>query len=166
MRQTSPIVLILYIVLLFGNISVLEKVNTQIPTETIQLNHVVIPDRTEIIQLNHNETVQLNHVVIPDRTEIVNAPSRGTRTKTITATYYTWTGNQTKTGTWPKEGRTVAVDPKVIPLGSHLIIDGVGGYIAEDTGGLIQGDKIDIYKTSRNECIQLGVKKVKVQILN
>lgn len=144
MRQTSPIVLILYIVLLFGNISVSEKVNTPTPTETIQLNHVVIPDRTEI----------------------VNAPSRGTRTKTITATYYTWTGNQTKTGTWPKEGRTVAVDPKVIPLGSHLIIDGVGGYIAEDTGGLIQGDKIDIYKTSRNECIQLGVKKVKVQILN
>lgn len=166
MRQTSPIVLIIYIVLLFGNISVSEKVNTPTPTETIQLNHVVIPDRTEIIQLNHNETVQLNHVVIPDRTEIVNAPSRGTRTKTITATYYTWTGNQTKTGTWPKEGRTVAVDPKVIPLGSHLIIDGVGGYIAEDTGGLIQGDKIDIYKTSRNECIQLGVKKVKVQILN
>lgn len=144
MRQTSPIVLIIYIVLLFGNISVSEKVNTPTPTETIQLNHVVIPDRTEI----------------------VNVPSRGTRTKTITATYYTWTGNQTKTGTWPKEGRTVAVDPKVIPLGSHLIIDGVGGYIAEDTGGLIQGDKIDIYKTSRNECIQLGVKKVKVQILN
>jgi len=101
-----------------------------------------------------------------DRNEVRPTPSRGKPTKTMTATHYTWTGNQTKTGTWPKEGRTVAVDPKVIPLGSRLIIDGVGGYIAEDTGKAIVGNKIDIYKSNRNECINLGIKKVSIQIID
>lgn len=124
----------------------------------------IIPEKID--EPTPNTVTHLNKVVSIDRTESMDLPSRGNRTKTMTATYYTWTGNKTKTGTWPEEGRTVAVDPEVIPLGSRLIIDGVGGYIAEDTGGVIQSNKIDIYKTSRNECINLGIKIVNVQIIN
>ena len=71
----------------------------------------------------------------------------------------------TATGTAPTPGRTVAVDPKVIPYGSEVIIDG-HTYIAEDCGGSIKGNKIDICFETHQEAIEFGVRyaagKVKV----
>ena len=61
----------------------------------------------------------------------------------------------TATSTQATAGRTIAVDPKVIPLGTEVIIDGQS-YIAEDTGGAIKGNKIDIYVDSHSEAIQRG----------
>ena len=43
-----------------------------------------------------------------------------------------------------KAGRTVAVDPRVIPLGIRLLIDGQE-YIAEDVGGAVKNNHIDIF---------------------
>lgn len=51
-------------------------------------------------------------------------------------------GGNTASGTPVREG-VVAVDPRVIPLGSTVIIDGKE-YLAEDTGGWIKGKRIDI----------------------
>ena len=70
----------------------------------------------------------------------------------------------TASGTTTKANRTVAVDPKVIPLGSKLMINGKI-YIAEDTGGFIKGKKIDIFMPSYNDCIQWGVRNVKVYLI-
>ena len=61
----------------------------------------------------------------------------------------------TATGTQATAGRTIAVDPKVIPLGTEVIIDGQA-YIAEDTGGAIKGNKIDIFCDSHEEAINRG----------
>ena len=61
----------------------------------------------------------------------------------------------TATGTQATAGRTIAVDPKVIPLGTEVIIDGQS-YIAEDTGGAIKGNKIDIFCESHDEAINRG----------
>jgi 3D (Asp-Asp-Asp) domain-containing protein len=61
----------------------------------------------------------------------------------------------TATGTQATAGRTIAVDPKVIPLGTEVIIDGQH-YIAEDTGGAIKGNKIDIFCDSHEEAINRG----------
>ena len=71
----------------------------------------------------------------------------------------------TATGTRPKEGRTVAVDPKVIPLGSTVFIEGFGYYIAEDTGGAIKGNRIDVFLMDYNKAKQLGRRTAKVWIL-
>lgn len=79
------------------------------------------------------------------------------------ATAYTWTGYRTATGTWPSRG-TVAVDPRVIPLGTELYIEGYGPAVAADTGGAIQGHRVDLYMDSKNECLQWGRRKVEVQI--
>lgn len=90
----------------------------------------------------------------------------GGRTMTMEATAYCYTGCRTYTGTWPEEGRTVAVDPKVIPLGSELVINGQGGYMAEDTGGLIKGRRIDIYFNDEQTCWEWGRRDVEVTILD
>ena len=79
-------------------------------------------------------------------------------------TAYTWTGNRTASGTWPAVG-TAAVDPKVIPLGTKLYIEGYGPAVALDTGGAIQGQKIDLYMDSEHECLQWGRRQVEVRVI-
>lgn len=79
-----------------------------------------------------------------------------------TLTFYTHTGNRTKTGVYPKAKRTIAVDPNIIPLGSVLYIEGYGVFIAEDTGGKIKGNRADIFVNTKQEAINLGVKKARV----
>lgn len=75
-------------------------------------------------------------------------------------------GNNTATGTKTTEGRTIAVDPKVIPLGSEVFIEGYGSFIAEDTGGAIKQNKIDIYLNDHDRCYDLGVAKANVYLMN
>ncbi len=69
----------------------------------------------------------------------------------------------TFTGTQATEGRTVAVDPDVIPLGSTVVIDGQE-YIAEDIGGAIKGNRIDRYMDNHQEALNAGVVQAEVWI--
>lgn len=62
----------------------------------------------------------------------------------------------TKSGTKATQGRTIAVDPKVIPLGSTVVIDG-HEYIAEDVGGGIKENRIDLFFDSHKEALNFGV---------
>jgi len=77
----------------------------------------------------------------------------------------------TASGTKVRVG-VVAVDPKVIPLGTKLYVqslDGRSDYgfcIAEDTGGAIKGNRIDLFFNSGEEAKKFGVRKVKVYILD
>lgn len=77
-------------------------------------------------------------------------------------------GDKTFLGTDIRPG-VVAVDPDVIPLGSKLYIqypDGHGEHaVAEDTGGAIKGNRIDIAKTSVDKAQDFGIKDVKVFVL-
>ena len=70
----------------------------------------------------------------------------------------------TATGTEPMEGRTIAVDPNVIPYGSHVVIEGMGTYIAEDCGGGIKGNHIDVYFESHEDAIKFGRRQLYVTI--
>jgi 3D (Asp-Asp-Asp) domain-containing protein len=65
----------------------------------------------------------------------------------------------TASGTRPVAGRTIAVDPDVIPLGNWVYIEGIGLRRAEDTGGAINGNKIDIYMDSNGEAGDFGVQR-------
>lgn len=69
--------------------------------------------------------------------------------------------HKTASGTTPEEGRTIAVDKKVIPLGTRVLVDGVE-YVAEDTG--VRGNRIDIYFNSHSDALEYGVKWVEVEI--
>lgn len=69
----------------------------------------------------------------------------------------------TYTGTQATEGRTVAVDPDVIPLGSTVVIDGQE-YIAEDIGGAIKGNRLDVFMDSHLAALQAGIVQAEVYI--
>lgn len=62
----------------------------------------------------------------------------------------------TATGTKAKQGRTIAVDPSVIPYGTKVIING-HTYVAEDCGGAIDGNRIDIFFNSHKDALKFGV---------
>ena len=105
-----------------------------------------------------------------------NAPADYKQELDITATAYApgphdnaqW-GNKTYLGTQIRPG-IIAVDPRIIPLGSRVYIeypDGHGEYaVAEDTGGAIKGNRIDIAKWTVNEAEDFGIQHVKVFVIS
>lgn len=70
----------------------------------------------------------------------------------------------TASGAIAEAQRTIAVDPSVIPLGSRVYINDVE-YYAEDTGGLITGNRIDIYFESHEEALEFGVQSALVYVI-
>lgn len=76
----------------------------------------------------------------------------------------------TATGTVATEGRTIAVDPSVIPYGSRVAVEYDDGrtcyYIAEDCGGAIKGLKVDVFIADHDRAWGLGVLSGRVYILN
>lgn len=71
----------------------------------------------------------------------------------------------TATGTKVTAGRTIAVDPKVIPYGTKVYIEGYGWRVAEDCGGGVKGKHIDVAMASHDEAMSKGVKHRDVWIL-
>lgn len=75
----------------------------------------------------------------------------------------------TATGTKATEGRTVAVDPRVIPYGSELLVRYSDGtetrLVAEDCGGAIKGRRLDIYMASHEAALVEGVKTAEIYIV-
>jgi|GEM_PF-2987756 len=129
-----------------------------------------------------------NHSFQPNRSEICQFKNQAI---TVTGTFYCgcekccgyWSQfQQTASGTTPVEGKTLAVDPDVIPLGSQIIFvevpdgleylqfnpDGTDKiFVAEDTGNpdFISGNRIDIYLNDHDLAIQLGVKQFVVTVI-
>jgi LysM repeat protein/3D (Asp-Asp-Asp) domain-containing protein len=62
--------------------------------------------------------------------------------------------------------KVIAVDPRVIPLGSRVYVEGYGEAIAGDTGGAIKGTRVDLFMASQSAALNWGRKTVKLQILN
>jgi uncharacterized protein YabE (DUF348 family) len=61
--------------------------------------------------------------------------------------------------------KVIAVDPRVIPLGTKVYVEGYGYAVAADTGGAIKGHKIDVFFPTKAEAFRWGVRKVKIKIL-
>ncbi len=73
-------------------------------------------------------------------------------------------GRRTSTGAVPRSGHTIAVDPRVIPYGSKVLINGVV-YTAEDCGSGVKGKHIDIFFDSHKEAKHYGVRNVEAYLV-
>ncbi len=101
---------------------------------------------------------------VPARTNV----SRGGdgRTVVMEATAYSpghGCGYSTATGRKAEYG-VVAVDPRVIPLGTKVYVEGYGEAIAADTGGAIKGNRIDLCYNSESQCVAFGRQNVVVHV--
>lgn len=96
--------------------------------------------------------------------------AKAKRVFTVRSTAYTsdprenggW--NVTAIGTKIRRG-VIAVDPRVIPLRTRVYVEGYGFATAEDTGGAIKGNKIDVVMDTRAQSRNWGVRNVKIYIL-
>lgn len=93
-----------------------------------------------------------------------------THKSTMTVTAYcpcekccgAYSNGYTATGAKATQGVTIATDPDVIPLGTEVEIDG-HIYIAQDVGGAISGNRIDLYFDSHEDALQWGVREKTVR---
>lgn len=136
---------------------------------------VIYEDGKEVSRRVVSETVkkQPTQKIVAMGTLGAITPSRGgkvlyTKALTLTSTAYSG-GGHTASGTYVRRNNggysSVAVDPRVIPLGTRLYIDGYGYAVAEDTGGAIKGSKIDLYFDTYSETNRWGVRTVTVYVL-
>lgn len=91
---------------------------------------------------------------------------------TVTATAYCpcakccgKTDGITASGTKATAGRTIAVDPSVIPYGTEVIINGIT-YVAEDCGGAVKGNDIDIFFNTHEEALNFGRQQLVAMVKN
>lgn len=108
----------------------------------------------------------------PSRLVVAHAgakPPKGGRRLRVEATGYSsrqpGLSDTTATGARAKRG-VIAVDPRVIPLGTRVYVPGYGYAVAADTGGAIKGNRIDLCFTTVAECFAWGRRTVTITILD
>ena len=142
-----------------GEESQRENLETEVTTEPV--SRVVLRGTGEDLDGDKNQPIIGNGVIVLPSGEVLTY----THKDTVRATAYTHTDAgcdmTTATGTTVRQG-TVAVDPRYIPYGTRMfIVSNDGEYIygiavAEDCGGDIKGDRMDLYFPTYEECIQFG----------
>ncbi|HAA89747.1 MAG TPA: hypothetical protein DCE07_04125 [Peptococcaceae bacterium] len=145
--------------------------NSGEPGEGERVVKVVYADGKEI-----KRVVIQDRVVRPPKSKVVaygtlDTISRGGQTfkfrqmiEVVATAYGPSVGKYTATGHRVQRG-IVAVDPRVIPLGSRLYIEGYGFARALDVGSSIRGNRIDVFFESEATCRKWGRRRVKVYIL-
>lgn len=164
-----------------GVLGVLATTSEQILHNGVVVDEYVIGD--EILQVAVNEVVEYGtfnvNRGVTARDGVLETPNgtflQYSKVIEVTATAYStenssWT--KTASGTTARVG-AIAVDPRVIPLGTKLYITSADGKswiygtaVAEDTGGSIIGNKIDLFFNTNKECINFGVKSAIVYVLS
>ena len=166
-----------------GFTSQVQEINTVGSAYAVDVNTVDEVEATEAVEVAENITelkvqaaeADLNNVEMieeePVRENVVETSYGAinyTNVMSMEATAYLPTdGNGagvTATGVRATYG-VVAVDPRIIPLGSKVYIPGYGVALAADTGGAIKGYKIDLCMESYSECMRFGRRNVTVYVL-
>lgn len=140
------------------NLNTVEKLNKIIEaTKEVSTNNITVKNTNNSSTTDSNTTTTKENI---NQGYISNFIMESTA----------YTGDTiTATGTVPVRDAggisTIAVDPSIIPLGSLLYVDGYGYAIAADTGGAIQGNIIDLYLNSYEECMNWGRQNVSVYLI-
>ncbi|MCF8563923.1 ubiquitin-like domain-containing protein [Alicyclobacillus tolerans] len=139
-------------------------VNGRKTSETVH-QQIVKPPVNEVIQIGTRPRPLPKPMELSGRAASAPVvPSTGMREITVVATAYV-AGGTTATG-WSAQPGVIAVDPSVIPLGSKVYIPGVGIEHAEDTGGAIIGNRIDICMATEQQALEWGRRTITIYIVN
>ncbi len=111
--------------------------------------------------VRHDETPATVTTTTPVRTPVPSSPRTG-RQLTVKSYAYALRGT-TATGIRVAPG-VIAVDPRVIPLGTRLYVPGYGEGIAADTGGDIKGNTIDVWMSSAQAASDWGIKTITITV--
>ena len=134
-------------------------------------NYVELKPQLEVSEtVTEDETgdYTLNNDVEEVEVEVIEKPTTTTFKVTAYCPCIKCCGKEdgiTATGTVATAGRTIAVDPTVIPYGSKVVLNGTT-YVAEDCGGAIKGNKIDMFFNTHQEALQWGVKYIEGVVIN
>jgi 3D (Asp-Asp-Asp) domain-containing protein len=115
--------------------------------------------------------------VVEEPVDVASPPLESIGTFTVTAYCACevccgkWADGITASGTVATEGRTVAADPSVLTLGEVIYMEGldglIGGFVVEDTGAGITGNRLDIFIADHQAATEYGVRELEVyQIKN
>lgn len=145
-----------------------EEVKEEVVEEPVE-EEVVVEEETTV-ETPQEETTKENEVNTSSN-ETEEAATVAGRTVTVEATAYSLNqpslGNITYSGIDLRENpNVIAVDPSFIPLGSRIYVPGYGEFVAGDTGGAINGNRIDIHMTSIDSALQFGRRTIDIQILD
>lgn len=108
------------------------------------------------------DAVQAEAAKAAARKAAAERPKPPMRPLRVMATAYALRGH-TASGAYTRMG-TIAVDPRVIPLGTRLYVPGYGWGLAQDTGGAIRGNVIDLWMPSNRHCFAWGVRTVDILV--
>jgi 3D (Asp-Asp-Asp) domain-containing protein len=141
--------------------------------KTVSESTVTEKQNNDVTQIQDNAgSIDQSEAAAPASAETETAEPEG-KEITVTATAYTadceGCSGITKTGVNLEENpdaKVIAVDPAVIPLGSKVHVEGYGYATAEDIGGGIDGNEIDVYVPDENDAMDWGRKQVKVTIID
>lgn len=138
-----------------------------------QLNSDLIKPGLELIIYKNGSAKETKPKTVVKAANTEQPAAEEGKSLTVTATAYTASCEGcigiTKTGVDlidNPDAKVIAVDPDVIPLGSIVFVEGYGYATAEDIGGGIKGNEIDVFIPATSDAMQWGRKEVKVTILN
>ncbi|MDF2504459.1 MAG: hypothetical protein K0R06_1950 [Clostridium sp.] len=115
-----------------------------------------------------NNSASTSSPVAINRGGNIGTPTNASSSMTMQATAYTdngFTASGDRTKRDPNGYSTIAVDPRVIPLGSKVYVEGYGYAIASDTGGAIKGNIIDLFVPTDAEAQSWGRRTVTVHVV-
>ena len=144
--------------------TVVTETETETETEPIETEQVVETESVEVIEVTEP-------VEVIEETEPVEVSEPIYLGQFVLTAYCPcshccgqWADGITATGTTATQGRTIAVDPSVIPYGSEVIInDHI--YVAEDCGSSIDGNRIDVFFNDHDEAWDFGMQYANVYLV-
>lgn len=142
------------------NVNNVEETNITAPTTSNGIENILVFKSMETIPIN--EITMIEEIIEHEPFEEFEATAYCSCPKCCGK----WADGITASGTKATSKRTIAVDTNIIPLGTEVEIEGLGTYIAEDTGSAIKGKIIDFYFDTHEEALKFGRQKVNLKIVS
>lgn len=150
-----------------GNEKILSKLNSDIATQKNLLAKTSAKEKELLAKEEEQNSRQVAFNSAHSSGAVLSrggSVSSASKVIAVNATAYSDDG-LTATGAHTSQG-IIAVDPRVIPLGSRVYVEGYGYAVAADTGGAIIGNRIDVFIPSESGARNWGMRLVNVYILN